>query len=120
MSPTDTVKRYDTKFCVAYLEVTPFKDISTKSQLCKYQGGLILNIRAFVSIHPSTKLQDLIQAVKVAKVIKEDMIKTMKGRDGDSSRKGFTPNRSFNKIEGKKEALLSKSRGTPKEFKGKS
>ena len=60
------------------------------------------------------------QATKVVEVIKEDMIKTMKDRDGDSSQKGFTPSRSFNKVEGKKEASFLKPRGTPKEFKGKS
>ena len=73
-----------------------------------------------MSIHPSTKLQDLMQAAMVVEVNKEDMIKTMKGRDGDSSRKGFTPSRSFNKAEGKKEASFSKPMGIPKEFKGKS
>lgn len=71
----ETISQYNAKFWVAYLQVTPFKKVSTKCQLQKYQGGFLPTIQAFVSIHTSSKLQDLMQVAKVVEVMKEDMLK---------------------------------------------
>lgn len=89
--------------------MTPFKEVSTKSQLCKYRGGLLPNIKAFVRIHSSSKLQDLMQVAEIVKVMKEDKLKT-------------TSNNPYNKNEDappKKETLFQKPRGNQKEFKAK-
>lgn len=73
MLPTETIKQHNAKFWAAYLQVTPFKEVSMKTQLQKYRGGLLSSIRAFVSIHISSKLQDLMQVVKVAEIMKDDL-----------------------------------------------
>lgn len=51
MLPTETIKQHNAKFWAAYLQVTPFKEVSMKTQLQKYRGGLLSSIRAFVEVH---------------------------------------------------------------------